>query len=108
MPTMLEIRERLVTARKRAGLSQTQVARMLGLSTASSFSDIESGRNPLTMDRFLRLCEIYDINETWAITGANPEFDAEGILKAAGRADDEIMEIIDLLQSLRQEKGGKE
>lgn len=75
------IRERLVRARNAAGLSQAQVARLMGY-TKPVMSFLETGRSELTMIHFLRLCHIYGIAPTWALTGINPDFDAGEVIAA--------------------------
>lgn len=101
---VLAIRTRLVEARKRAGLSQGQVAVMLGLGGASSFTGYETGKTPLTLNHFLDLCSIYGISPVWALTGINPDFDANEVRKALRGASDDLGYLIDLLQSLHLEK----
>jgi transcriptional regulator with XRE-family HTH domain len=95
-----EIKARLVLARKRAGLSQSQVAQMLGFKATSSFTDYESGPFAPALDKLLKLCEIYGVSPVWALTGINPDFDATDILKAAGTLNQDAMYLVDLLSSL--------
>ncbi len=94
------IKERLILARKRAGLSQGQAAQMVGLGAASSLAQHEVGRSVPTLTLFLRLCEVYGVSPIWALTGVNPEFDATEILRAASGAAEDTMRIVDLLSSL--------
>lgn len=96
------ILERITTARKNAGLSQSQAAVKLGLGGASSLSPIERGDVPLTMERFLAMCELYDMSPEWAITGVNPYFDPQPIIEAAGGLTESAEQVIELLASLRQ------
>lgn len=62
---------RLITARKMAGLTQSEAARMVGLAGASSLSDIESGRCDLLLSRLLALCEAYNISPAWVVGGSD-------------------------------------
>lgn len=98
-----KILERLVSAREQAGLSQGQAGKLLdGLSTGG-LCDIEKGRNTLTLERFLKMCEIYGVNPVWALTGTNPDFDPQPIIEAAERArmaEDELLRVLDTLQSV--------
>ena len=89
--------KRLIEARKVSGLSQTQVARMVGLSIASSFSDIETGKNPLSVQRLIDLCEIYGVSIEWVLTGVNPYFDPQQIIEATGRMNEDMDKIMNLL-----------
>lgn len=97
-----EILERLAWARKNAGLSQSQAGKLLGLSVGG-FCDIEKGRNPLYIERFLLLCEIYDISPTWALTGTNPKFDLQAALDKVKSITPEILDLVDMMESFRQE-----
>jgi len=93
-----KILKRLIEARKAAGLSQAQVGVMVGLSTfASSFSDIERGKNPLTVERLLELVEIYGVSLEWVMTGVNPYFDPQTILEATSRMTEDMDKIVNLL-----------
>lgn len=67
----LEIGARLREARKMAGLSQGQVAKMLGLHRPS-VSEMEAGNRRVSADELTQLAEIYDVNLQW-LTGAAPE-----------------------------------
>lgn len=105
---MIDIRERLADvlkrlkqAREQAGLTQAQASKLIGLST-SGFCDIEVGRNPLTMARFLELCNLYDISEVWALTGINPDFDPQPIVEMMGEHHAELGKVLDTLSSLRK------
>ena len=81
---MIETRhiiERLVQARKAAGLTQTQAAKLIGLATASSLSEYElsNAATEPTLTRFLKMCEVYGVSPVWALTGVNPDFDERRI-----------------------------
>ncbi len=91
------ILKRLIEARKAAGLSQTQVAKMVGLSIASSFSDIESGKNTLSVERLIELVGIYDVSIEWVLTGVNPYFDPQTVIEAASRVTRDTAKIIHML-----------
>lgn len=100
---MEQVLERLVKARKQAGLSQGQAGQMIGMS-ASGFCDIEKGRNPLTVERLLVLCEKYEVSETWVLTGTNPNFKADKMLKLIQKtavAFEDVQSILELLESVK-------
>jgi transcriptional regulator with XRE-family HTH domain len=102
---MQPILDRLIKARKNAGLSQGQVVLMLELAAASSFTGIEAGTSALTLKRFLRLCEIYNIDPTWAITGINPKFDPQVIVDVVSKArifHEDTEALLELLISAKQ------
>jgi transcriptional regulator with XRE-family HTH domain len=67
----VQIPDRLKEARKLAGLSQGQVAKMLGLHRPS-VSEIEAGNRRVSADELARLAEIYDVSVAW-ILGEAPE-----------------------------------
>jgi transcriptional regulator with XRE-family HTH domain len=97
------ILKRLTQARKQADLSQGQVSRMIGLTTQKGFSGIERGVNPLSVERLLMLCDIYDVDVMWVITGINANFDLSGIWAIAEQSNmirDEADYLIELLSSL--------
>ena len=58
----LRIRE----ARKMAGLSQGQVAKILGLHRPA-ISEIEAGNRRVSADELLRLAGIFDVSTSWLI-----------------------------------------
>jgi transcriptional regulator with XRE-family HTH domain len=62
---------RLRTARKMAGLSQGQVARMLDLHRPS-VSETEAGRRGVSAEELARYCEIYGVTSAWLI-GEGPD-----------------------------------
>lgn len=106
-----DIGQRLAQARKTAGLSQTQAARLMGLSeVASTISGWELGRGGLSMEHFMHLCEIYDVSEEWVLTGVNPDFDPAELMQkidqSSGLIKDELEDLMELFAMLRQDKGG--
>lgn len=101
MPQVNEILERLAHARKHAGLTQSQAGKLIGLST-SGFCDMETGRCTMTLDRFLQLCELFDVDEVWVLTGTNPMFDPQPIINKLGEAHEDLASILETLSMLKQ------
>jgi len=66
-----QIAERLKEARKLAGLSQGNVAKMLGLHRPS-VTEMEAGNRRVSADELARLAEIYDVSVAWLL-GESPE-----------------------------------
>lgn len=62
----LIIASRLREARKMAGLSQSQVANMLGLHRPS-VTESELGKRKVSADELAKLSEIYDVSESWLL-----------------------------------------
>lgn len=94
-----EILERMRKARKAAGLSQRQAARLIGMSN-SGLCDIEAGRNPLYMSRFLELCRIYGVSPVWVITGVNPDFNPQPFIEAIGKGKKGLQDVLDIFEML--------
>ncbi|WP_022693147.1 helix-turn-helix domain-containing protein [Ponticaulis koreensis] len=70
-PQVNSMHARLKEARKMAGLSQGQVAKLLGLHRPS-VSEIEAGNRRVSADELSQLCDIYDISPDWVL-GKSPE-----------------------------------
>jgi transcriptional regulator with XRE-family HTH domain len=99
-----EILERLATAREKAGLSRSQVSRLIDF-WPINLELVESGAVPLEMEHFLKLCELYDVSEIWVLTGNNPYFDPALAVAAAqrnGMPEDEMRNFLEGLAMLRQ------
>lgn len=60
--------ERLKQIRKGTGLSQQEFAESIGVSR-SPIAFAESGKSKLQPLAVHRICELYDINENWLLTG---------------------------------------
>lgn len=95
-----EILERLAKARTYAGLSQSQVAKLMDMDSASTISHYESGMRSLTVENLLRMCEIYDANLTWVMTGVNPNFDPARFFEAAKKSQMAAKEFNSLMELL--------
>lgn len=65
--------ERLKTARKSLGLSQTEFGARIGV-TDGAISRLEKGSNNLTDQMILSVCREFSINETWLRTGNGEMF----------------------------------
>lgn len=62
----VEIAGRLRAAREQAGLSQGQVAILLGYQRPT-ISEIEAGRRKISAEEIARFSEIYDVSIDWLI-----------------------------------------
>lgn len=60
------IANRIREARKMAGLSQAQVAKMLGLHRPS-ISEIEAGNRNVSAEEMAKFAEIFDVSASWLI-----------------------------------------
>ena len=63
--------ERLKEARKLAGISQGNVARIMGLHRPT-ISEIETGNRRVSADELARLARVYDVSVSWLL-GQTPE-----------------------------------
>lgn len=103
------ILKRLIKARERAGLSQSQVARLLQIQSPSTISHYETGERELSVLNMLRLCTLYDISPAWLVTGVSPHFREEqrqAVIEAAtlkgNIAMSELNDMIELFESMSQ------
>lgn len=60
------IASRLKDARRMAGLSQAQVANILGLQRPS-VSEMEAGNRKVTAEEIAQLAELYDVSASWLL-----------------------------------------
>lgn len=56
------VRVKLRSLRKQRGISQTHIAKALGYSHASGYSNIENGRNRLTFENAKKIASILGVN----------------------------------------------
>ena len=61
-----EIGPKLREARNMSGLSQGQVAKMLGLHRPA-ISEIEAGNRRVSAEELHKLCEIYEVSPDWVL-----------------------------------------
>jgi transcriptional regulator with XRE-family HTH domain len=102
------IAERLKEARKLAGLSQGQVAKILGLHRPS-VSEMEAGNRRVSADELARLAEIYDVGVAWVLGEAPDALDArDPRLELAAREltklkPDDLDRLLKLLAAMRRD-----
>jgi transcriptional regulator with XRE-family HTH domain len=106
------IAERLTFARKSAGLSQGQVAKMLNMHRPT-ISEIEAGRRKVTIEELINFSEIYKVSMNW-LSGnetANGNLLKSEIEIAARQLEnlkkEDLDKVIDLLTTLRASKENK-
>lgn len=73
---LADVRELLLSERRRRGLTQTTVASAMGLST-SQYSRIENGSTEMTLRQFFAACEVVQIDPTIAMRSSRPRYVAE-------------------------------
>jgi transcriptional regulator with XRE-family HTH domain len=99
--------ERLRWAREQAGLTQTQIARMLDYHRPT-ISQIEAGQRVVRPDEIARFAEIYGVQETWIIHGdetlvadqdTRVEIAARELAKLRKEDLDTILKVIKVMRS---------
>ena len=104
----MQIAERLKEARKLAGLSQSHVAKMLGLHRPS-ISEMEAGNRRVSADELARLAETYDVSVAWLLGEAPEALDAQDPrLELAARElsklkPDDLERLLKLLAAMRSD-----
>lgn len=105
------IASRLTLARKQAGLTQSQVAEMLGLSRPS-VSEFEAGRRNVTASELSSLADIYGVSATWLSCSESEEnVQQNDRVHLAARElsklkQSDLDKVLNLLNALREEGGG--
>lgn len=98
---------RLRLARENAGLSQGQVAKMLGLHRPS-VSEMEAGNRRISAEELVQLAEIYEVSIDWLTRGADEQSPDQARIELAAREltklrREDLDRVLDLLQTLRSE-----
>ena len=103
------VASRLRKAREMAGLSQAQVAKILGLHRPS-VSEMEAGRRKVSVDELTKLAQIYSVDIEW-LAGSTPDTKkGEERIRFAARQlaklkSDDLDKVLNLLHALRSQKG---
>ena len=101
-----QIAERLREARKLAGLSQVQVAKILGLHRPS-VSAMEAANRRVSAEELARLAEVYDVSVAWLLGEATETLDVhDPRLELAARElsklkPDDLETLLKLLAAMR-------
>ena len=100
-----ELAGRLKLAREQAGLSQGQVAKLVGLHRPS-ISELEAGRRKVSAEELAKFAEIYGVEMTW-LTGTASHAVDEARVELAARElaklkREDLDRVLQLLASLRQ------
>jgi transcriptional regulator with XRE-family HTH domain len=105
----MAIAARLKAAREQAGLTQGQVARILGLHRPS-VSELEAGRRSVSAEELATLAETYGVSVDWLLnakdvdpTRVRYELAAR---KLSNMRPEDINQLLELLASLKR-KGGE-
>ncbi len=107
------IGRRLRLAREQAGLSQGQVARMLGLHRPS-VTETEAGRRKVSPQELVEFARIYDVRIDWLVNADTDEADArrdklELVARKLTRLKQEDLDLVlQVLASLKTEEDEEE
>jgi transcriptional regulator with XRE-family HTH domain len=101
------IATRLRAAREQAGLSQGQVAKLLGLQRPS-ISELEAGRRRVSADEVPRFAEIYNVSVSWLMND-EPEVPDPAVELAARELaklkKEDLDTVLNVLRTFRKAKG---
>ena len=102
---MTELFKKLRTARENAGLSQGQVAKILGIHRPT-ISEIEVGRRKVSSDELAEFSNIYDVSIQWLMSSEeSSEFEDKVRLAARGLSrlkKKDLNVVINLLSTLKR------
>tara|TARA_R100000322_G_scaffold136685_1_gene92536 strand:+ start:466 stop:822 length:357 start_codon:yes stop_codon:yes gene_type:complete len=97
---------RIRQARTLAGLSQGQVAKLMGLHRPS-ISEIEAGNRKVSTDELTKLADIFDVSTTWLLGEADGKLEAnDPRLQLAARelakiSPEDLDKLLTLLAAMR-------
>ena len=94
---IMELIERITFARERAGLSQTELAKKIGI-TPQAIQNWEYGKSSPRLQRLKKLAEVLNVSEEWITTG-NGSFKRKKQSNAKNDKDltDNILFVLDQL-----------
>lgn len=107
---MSTLAERLRLAREQAGLSQGQVARILGMHRPT-ISEIEAGRRRVAAEELTEFSRIYEVSVAW-LTGCDADDGIDDRVRLAARElaklkSADLDKVLRLLSTMRRSKGPK-
>lgn len=107
-----QIASRLRTAREAAGLSQGQVAKLMGFHRPT-ISEMEAGRRRVSAEEITKLAEIYGVSVGWAMSKQSDKKDpVDEIISLAAREfskmkDADLERLMSLIRMLRKSERKK-
>lgn len=101
------IAERLRMARESAGLSQGQVAKLMGLHRPT-ISEIEAGRRRVSADELTQFAELYSVDTDWILSEQESDSSDDKILLAARQlsnmSNEDLNRLMKLVSMLKKPK----
>lgn len=99
--------EKLTQARKNAGLSQAQVAKLIDLNRPA-ISEIESAKRNVTAGELIKFSEIYSVSSSWLTSQENTDNKVRLAARELSKLDNEDLDkILNVLASLRKSEAPK-
>lgn len=103
---MSRVAERLRLAREQAGLSQSQVARLLG-KHRPTISQIEAGRRGVSAEEIGLFADIYKVSATWLLAREHESTEQDDRVQLAARElaklrPDDLDRVLRLLGTMRE------
>jgi len=103
---MSNVSVRLRLARELAGLSQGQVARILG-KHRPTISEIEAGRRRVTAEEVMEFARIYAVSLAWLMGTDSPDNENDDRVQLAARelgklTPDDLDRVLKLLATMRE------
>ena len=103
---MSRVAERLRLAREQAGLSQGQVARLLG-KHRPTISEIEAGRRRVSAEEIGMFADIYEVSATWLLEREGESTEQDDRIQLAARElaklrPDDLDRVLHLLGTMRE------
>lgn len=84
----MDVKDRIRQLRKLKKMNREEFGKALGFSSSGAVANMELGRAPITDDRINLICEKFDVNKQWLLTGEGsmlmPMNKTEEIAKVVG------------------------
>lgn len=104
------IAARLKAAREQAGLTQGQVAKLLGLHRPS-VSEMEAGRRGVSADELATLADTYGVSVPWLLDGEEGDVarvrHEMAARKLSNLKEEDLDQLMQLLASLKRKEDGR-
>ena len=103
-----DLARRLKLAREMAGLTQAQVARVLGWHRPT-VSELEAGRRRVSAEEVSVLAKVYGVSTAWILGEESSEVTSDRVVLAARELnklnDEDLERLLQLIQAIRTSEG---
>jgi transcriptional regulator with XRE-family HTH domain len=105
---MKDLARRLRTAREHAGLSQGQVAKLLGLHRPT-VTEIEAGRRKVSSEELSEFASVYEVSTSWLLGTEDEQGEIDDRIRLAARdltklKREDLDKVLRLLSTIRGPK----